>query len=86
MRARIHGNVLALQRYTDRPGLRAMTREEFRLWAKRFAFWIGDDPRSVANREWADNIRPHDPLLAQMYERLADATEAIRAHLINRAE
>ena len=63
-----------------------MTRQEFQDWAKYAArSYKADGPVCVQTRHMAGEVRPHDPALAKLYETLAAAGEAIRAHLVQNA-
>lgn len=60
-----------------------MNRSDFREWigiAKR-QYQEQAGP-SLATRSFAVRVRPHDPELAGLYEKLADASDAIRAHIL----
>jgi hypothetical protein len=60
-----------------------MTRDAFRHWAARAkAIFAGDGPTDRTDREHAESVRPHDPALADLYVRCAEAHEAVRAHLM----
>jgi hypothetical protein len=58
-----------------------MTRDEFRHWSTRARAIFADEPIDGEVRNHADSVRPHDPVLADLYVRCAEATEAVRAHL-----
>ena len=59
-----------------------MNRAGFQSWVARArATFLGDGPVAKIDRAWAVLIRPHDPALADLYVRCAEANEAVRAHL-----
>jgi hypothetical protein len=59
-----------------------MTREEFRSWFRETMRIHADlDHPCSMIRDWADKMRPHDPELAALYVKEAEAVEAIFAHL-----
>jgi hypothetical protein len=59
-----------------------MTLVEFRAWvAGARSTFLRDGPTSRANRDHSEEVRPHDPVLADLYLRAADVNEAIRRRL-----
>ena len=64
-----------------------LTLDQFRQWARDTVRMHYDGGAwSTSNRTWAERIRPHDAALADLYVRLAEAQEAIRAYLVKRAD
>jgi len=62
-----------------------MTRDAFRKWADSTVRYFTDEGTvSKINRDFAAEIREHDPRLADLYVKLAEASEAIRKHLTER--
>lgn len=59
-----------------------MTREQFREWAiqARTMFSL-DGADASTTRAFASDVRPHDPVLASLFVRCAEANEAVRAHV-----
>jgi hypothetical protein len=63
------------------------TVEQFRTWATSTnRMFTRDGSVSHVNRDWAKELRPFDPVLADLYVKMAEANEAIRAHLAKRVE
>jgi hypothetical protein len=63
----------------------AMTIAEFRHWHHIVTAMFTQDPTNGA-RAWAEQVRPFDPALADLYVRSAEAHEAIYKHILSRAE
>jgi hypothetical protein len=72
--------------------LRAMeqgmnTMDQFRTWAQTTVrVFLRDGAVCRTSRNWADEVRPFDPVLADLYIDAAKANEAIRAHLAKRVD
>ena len=63
-----------------------MTRDAFKKWADTTVRYFTDEGTiSKINRDFAVEIREYDPKLADLYVKLAEASEAIRKHLVARA-
>ncbi len=61
------------------------TREQVQTWAVTAArMFAKDGPLSHVTRDFAEELRPFDPKLADLYVQAAEVNEAIRAHLAKR--
>ena len=59
-----------------------MTVEQFRGWCRvQAALFASEGPTATLHRSFAATVRPFDPELAELYVRLAEALEAMRAHV-----
>jgi hypothetical protein len=62
--------------------MKILSREEFQRWVRNTSGYFKDGVPQVLTREFAVSLRRYDPVLADLYERIADTHDAIRNHLL----
>jgi hypothetical protein len=60
-----------------------LTKEEFQNWVKRTSEFFRTGSNS--HREWAAQVEPFDPKLAELYRRVADARDEVMRYVLSRA-
>lgn len=65
-----------------------MTREQFKIWVHNTVshFARGEGQVAHQTRMHAEAVRPHDPELADLYVKQAEASETIRRYLVTKTK
>jgi hypothetical protein len=61
--------------------MKIFSREEFQRWARNTFGYFREGAPQACTREFAISLRPYDPVLADLYEKIADTHDEIRTHL-----
>jgi hypothetical protein len=64
--------------------VKILSLDEFRRWVRNTTGYFRDGVPQIITREFAQSLRAFDPVLADLYERIADTHDEIRTHLLKR--